>query len=480
MEGATQGLMHSAPQPQTPQPARAQPLDALRGMAILAMVLSGQIPFGVLPEWMYHAQVPPPKHIFNGALPGITWVDLVFPFFLFAMGAAIPLALQARINAGDKLRSICVSIFWRGLLLAFFAIYVKHIQPQTMSATPNWHHYVLSLTGFALLFPLFMRLPSHFNLRWRVFIRAFGWIGAAAVLFLFSAKDGSSFNVERSDIIILVLANVFVGAALVWLSTRDRLDWRFGVLAFLLALRLTESLPGLGQIIWNASPAKWLGTVYFQQYLFIVIPGTIAGDSWLRYINGQTTSAAASVLTTAHILTVGIALALVFTTLVGLKSRVVVETTVACVILCALAWWLNRNASPLLRQLIGYGIFFLLLGLALEPFEGGIRKDRGTLSYYFVTSGLAFFSISALHIVLDLAKRQFGFKLLIASGQNPLVAYAGVNGLLIPLLALTGLGSAIAAFTSSPWLGAARALGYTLLLAAFAAFCTRRKFILRT
>jgi predicted acyltransferase len=484
MGGAMGGVMQGETHTQRPQPARALPLDALRGIAILAMVLSGQIPFGVLPEWMYHAQVPPPKHIFNGALPGITWVDLVFPFFLFAMGAAIPLALQARINAGDKLRNICASIFWRGLLLAFFAIYVKHIQPQTMSAAPNWHHYVLCLIGFALLFPLFMRLPSHFNLRWRVFIRAFGWLGAAAVLFLFSAKDGSSFKVERSDIIILVLANVFVGAALVWLVTRDRLDWRFGILAFLFALRLTESLPGLGQMLWNASPAKWLGTVYFQQYLFIVVPGTIAGDCWLRYINSRLINAAydqsRGILNAAQMLTVAITVALVFATLIGLKSRVVVETTLACAALCALAWWLNKNASPLLRQLIGYGIFFLLLGLAFEPYEGGIRKDRGTMSYYFVTAGLAFFSLSALHIILDIAKRSFGFKLLIASGQNPLVAYAGVNSLLVPLLALTGLGSVIATFTATPWMGVLRAFCYTLLLAAFAAFCTNRKFILRT
>ena len=51
------------------------------------------------------------------------------------------------------------------------------------------------------------------------------------------------------------------------------------------------------------------------------------------------------------------------------------------------------------------------------------------------------------------------------------------NGL---MLALTGLGSLIATFTASPWIGALRALFYTLLLAAFAAFCTKRKFILRT
>ena len=41
------------------KPLRAYSLDALRGYAILTMVLSGQIASGVLPAWMYHAQVGP-------------------------------------------------------------------------------------------------------------------------------------------------------------------------------------------------------------------------------------------------------------------------------------------------------------------------------------------------------------------------------------------------------------------------------------
>ena len=38
---------------------RAFSLDALRGYAIITMVLSGTIASGVLPGWMYHAQVGP-------------------------------------------------------------------------------------------------------------------------------------------------------------------------------------------------------------------------------------------------------------------------------------------------------------------------------------------------------------------------------------------------------------------------------------
>ena len=72
---------------------RAYALDALRGYAILTMVLSATIAGSILPAWMYHAQTPPPDHVFDPNIAGLTWVDLVFPFFLFAMGAALPFSI---------------------------------------------------------------------------------------------------------------------------------------------------------------------------------------------------------------------------------------------------------------------------------------------------------------------------------------------------------------------------------------------------
>ena len=71
---------------------RASSLDALRGYAILTMVLSGSIAWGVLPGWMYHAQVGPRSNfVFDGSIYGITWVALVPPFFFFETRPAIPL-----------------------------------------------------------------------------------------------------------------------------------------------------------------------------------------------------------------------------------------------------------------------------------------------------------------------------------------------------------------------------------------------------
>ena len=75
-------------------------LDMLRGLSIFGMVFSAIIPSGVLPPWMYHIQNPPPTHNLDMAQAGITWVDMVFPIFIFCMGVAIPLSGRAKLSAG--------------------------------------------------------------------------------------------------------------------------------------------------------------------------------------------------------------------------------------------------------------------------------------------------------------------------------------------------------------------------------------------
>ena len=227
------GMSHSSEAPR-----RAYALDALRGLAILGMILSGQLPFGekALPAWMYHAQVPPPDHKWVATLPGITWVDLVFPFFLFALGAAIPLALTRRLKQGEPKSKVALFIAGRGLLLAFFALYVQAIRPYVISEHPSIATWLIALLGFALLFPVLARLPdwsadipvgtrrhrhraernigAPWAAAWRWGIRGGGWVGVLALLALLRYPDGSGFSLNRSDIIIVVLANMAVFGSL--------------------------------------------------------------------------------------------------------------------------------------------------------------------------------------------------------------------------------------------------------------------------
>ena len=138
---------------------RALALDALRGYAIITMVLSATIISSILPGWMSHAQTPPPEHIFNPEIPGITWVDLVFPFFLFAMGAAFPFSIGRHAEKGRSKLMLCYDAIKRGIQLTFFAIFIQHFYPYVISSPQDLRSWLLAITCFMVLFPMFMRIP---------------------------------------------------------------------------------------------------------------------------------------------------------------------------------------------------------------------------------------------------------------------------------------------------------------------------------
>ena len=469
-----------------PSTQRARSLDALRGLSIFLMILSSAIPFGVLPAWMYHAQVPPPAHVFIPTIPGITWVDLVFPFFLFTMGAAIPIALSRRIERGELLWKIIGGLFLRGLLLAAFAIYDEHIRPYRIDPNGSTQSWLIGLLGFVLLIPMFDRLPGSWSRISKYTIKAGSWIGAIILMALLHYPDGSSFSLYRSDIIILVLSNVAVFGGLVWLASRENVLVRLSFLGLLIALRVSSSSMGWVHDLWQSSPVPWLFRFDFLKYLFIVIPGTIIGDMIVRWMKEPQTGPthqgrwSSTQLTVIAVLMVLLNVVVV----VGMKARWLVGTTVGVILLLLLG--LRLFASPgtgterFLRQSYQWGAYLLLLGLFFEPFEGGIKKDPSTLSYYFSTGGLAIFALIALMIFVDIFHKGRWVNVLIESGQNPLIAYAGINNLIRPLLALTGLGALLETLMPTPWLGVIRGLVVTYLVALSAAVFTKLKIFLRT
>ncbi|HMS56753.1 MAG TPA: DUF5009 domain-containing protein, partial [Fimbriimonadaceae bacterium] len=239
-------------------------LDYLRGLAILGMALSGMVPHSILPPWMYHAQVPPPDHKFNPALPGITWVDLVFPFFLFSLGAAIPIAMRNRNR--ENFREVA-QMFVRFALIAFFAIFLQNTKP----SAPAWTQGLLPML---LLAPLYLRLPP----RWPVIpIRVAGVIGVSAWIW------GHEFDFAKNDIILLVLANVALFGGLLFLFTRENRLVRALFFCCWTALVIARLEPGWVKefFAWNW-PVKWVYNAEFLKYLLIVIPGIYAGEALLE------------------------------------------------------------------------------------------------------------------------------------------------------------------------------------------------------
>ena len=90
-------------------PTRMQSVDIFRGLTVLVMVFVNDVA-GVkgLPWWTYHMP--------EGA-NGMTYVDMVFPAFLFIVGVSLPLAVKRRLATGNSPRSVLRHVLIRSLSL---------------------------------------------------------------------------------------------------------------------------------------------------------------------------------------------------------------------------------------------------------------------------------------------------------------------------------------------------------------------------
>jgi predicted acyltransferase len=466
---------------QLPGIQRNASLDVLRGFAILAMVLSSSIAFGILPAWMYHAQVPPPAHLYRPELPGITWVDLVFPFFLFSMGAAFPMAFYKRLKEGEPAWKLGGHIVQRYLLLVFFALFTFHARAWVIRQTPGVPEYLLSMACFVLLFFMYVQWKGERHKKALLAVRVLAFAGAIAFLaFIAFARE---VQLHRSDVIIIVLANMALFGSIIWLATRHQPWLRIGLLPFMMAVFLGSKTEGsINNVVYTWTPFSWMYQFYYLKYLFIIIPGSFAGE-WLLTRMQQTVAPRAEEGSSKFIAMASVGLVVVNTTL--LFSRALLLNAVATVLLLALIGYLlyrtARNEVYVCRRhMITAGAYLLLLGLAFEAWEGGVKKDPSTYSYYFITSGLAFFALLAFDIGEGFRPLRSLTHYLALNGRNPMVAYVAGNLLLLPLLHLTGAIAAFKAMESNEWLGVLRGVVFTGIVSGVTVLCVKKKWYWKT
>jgi hypothetical protein len=471
-------------------PRRADALDALRGFAILAMALQGML-FGLdLPAWMYHAQLPPPTHAFDAAQAGLTWVDLVFPFFLFSMGAALPLALARRLDRGAGRPALAAYALRRGLLLLAFAVYVEHIVPWKFAVDGQVSalRWIWSLAAFAALFPAFARLPRGWSTALTIGARIVGWSAMLTIVLTLRYSDDGAFDLRHGDVILAVLALNVTVAAWLWLASPNSLPARLGMLLVVLAIILGAQPEGRLHTAWNWQPAGTLFTPAYLKYLLIVLPGTIAGDRLRQQLSAPARTPSQD--RAAHPLPLALlTCALCVAVCAGLQARWTL-TTAAMVLPASLAGW--RLLTPRtcagelsVRPIFGWGVLWLAVGLLLEPYQGGIKKDPATLSYFFTTAGLACFALVLLECLSRMPRGRAWERLLIANGQNPMIAYVGIRNLLPPVLGLVAAEATVNTMLTrlglaSPWWGFGWACVKTLLLALAVALLTRLRVRWRT
>lgn len=460
---------------------RNQVLDALRGFAILAMVLSGSIAFGILPAWMYHAQEPPPTHAFIPTLPGISWVDLVFPFFLFSMGAAIPLALKSKVKDNTAFWSIFFIAARRYLLLIFFALFTNHFRLSSLSNSPGWKDCLISLFGFALLFFELYRPAQESRAKIWMILRYLAFAISIALMALLPFAGGHGFLFNNIDIILLILANMaFFGTQLWWFTKKQPWIRLFIILLLAALIAGADEKNSWNQWIVAWTPVAWIYQFNYLKYLIIVVPGTFAGEWLLRYPQTQIKQQDRFMISIVSLL----ALLLIVMNVTLLFARYMLYNLLStALILTSITVCLKKisiKVNLLLIQFFKAGSICLLLGLFAESFQGGIKKDPATLSYLLVSSGLAFFMLILLTGMQLYKPGKAIVNYLSSTGKNPMVAYVAGGLVLMPLLYLTGGIKILNQLYKTPWPGFLAGVLFTGAVSLITIFFTSKKWFWKT
>lgn len=385
---------------------RVVSLDVFRGLNMLLMIFVNDLA-GVreLPWWNYHM----------GEKNGMTYVDMVFPIFLFILGMSLPLAIarrEAREGAGW---SLWMHVLSRSAALIAVGLALANVDkgdPRLMGVTRNaWGFWFL--IGAILFWNVYPGTGAQTFRRSTLFrsLKILGLLLMVGLMAIFRRVTPGG-HVRWLDIsyweILGLIGWTYLAICIVYIPTRR---WRWAPAAWLVLFS------GLN----IASTLQWLS-----------FPDALPFYLWPFGNGAFPLLAMAGALTTA--------------------------------IFLSGAEFTAYRTKALWGAVLGVAL--LLCGWATAAL--GVSKNRATPAWCFFSAGAAVLIFMALHWICDIRGRRAWAGSTKAAGSNTLLTY------LLPDLYYFGIGTLwIPRMFQHGWPGAARALIFTAAMAALATVLTR-------
>jgi heparan-alpha-glucosaminide N-acetyltransferase len=402
-----------APAPSAETLARAPrvaSIDIFRGLTMTLMIFVNELAeVKGLPWWNYHA---PAK------INVMTYVDMVFPAFLFILGMTIPIALEHRLRKNNSIPQLWLHIILRTIALLALGFILANAElgnPALMGIGTNlWT--ILALLGAVLFWNVY---PT--SERYRTLFRVLRFSGLALMIAMFAifrrtTPDGHTAWINPSYPEILgLLGYTYLAVSFLYLATRR---WRSAPFAWFLILTA----------LCIAATGKW-----------IPFPGRLPLYVW-PLGNGAMASIAMA----------GVATSSIFVESHGARTTTLPKKTVSAIL---------------------FGATALIFGWLLTPL--GISKIRATPTWCLYSIGSSVLLFTILYWICDVKKSLAWASFTRPAGENTLLTY------LLPdfyffIVSACGF-TYFTTHANFGLLGALRCIVFTALILALSALLTRWK-----
>lgn len=318
-----------------------------------------------VPPWM--------EHIHPSDSDGMTFVDVVFPAFLFIVGISIPFAIGSRLEKGEPMAKAWRHILARVvalLTIGFFMVNSETISKTGPLSPPLWE--LLMYTGVILTW---LSLPrewisnrSHIHL-----MRAAGIALLVAAALLYRGNDATGFFQMRPQWwgILGLIGWAYLTGCLVYVPLRRNIAGVVGCIPLLYCLYIADAAGGL----------DWLGAL----------------KNWVSFGEALGSQGAVTVA--------GVVLGMILVPNSPLKTH-----------------------SSRIRWVFWYALALLCAGLLLHTAHGIHRmfifnKNAATPPWCLVSSAITAFVWIGVYWLVDVLTLGGRMKLLTLAGQNALLAY---------------------------------------------------------
>ena len=387
---------------------RLASIDIFRGLTMAIMIFVNELD-GVrgLPWWTHHAPA---------RVDVMTYVDMVFPFFLFAIGLSLPLAAETRLKRNPSVPALWAHILVRSISLIVLGLILANAEKADAGRTGISGNLwgllgLLCASLFLLDYSKLERIRPYSRI-----LQAIGVVGVAVLYAVFrrTTHSGNAAWIDFSYPEILGLIGFsYFAVALLYIPTRR----------------------------WRWAPAVWfialISLCAFTTSKMIIFPARLPLYMW-PFGNGAM----------CCIVMAGIVVSLLF----------------------------RRSDSPShptpgILAASAFGIITLGSGWALMPL--GISKIRATPTWSLWCIGAASILFALLYFICDVKQWQRWAIPVKSAGSNTLTTY------LLPDLWYFVLGSLGILFFerhfNAGWPGVAKTVVFTLVMLAVSAVLTRAK-----